>query len=399
MKKIISSILALLVIVQLWGQDNLEVINIENLAVQDYMADAQKTYEENPDFRVSVVTKYNNTTKYGKKLYWPQGKLVKWTPTTIASNIAEVRITVSEHSNYGEAYTFHPDEKGDSSFVIRNLLPNCIYYYKVEEFRTNGDTTLMASGKFRTVGQVRMIQVRNCSNIRDLGGWLTQYGVPVKYGRLYRSASLDRINKEGRHDFVNNLGVLAELDLRHETKRTTSCLGDDKDYLRLAHGSYTSGMKERNRVYVQDLKWIIARMKEHKNVDWHCAIGCDRCGTLSFLIEGLLGLSELDLCRDFELSTFSLTERNRRVRSPLKSMLSYIRTHGPADDLAKCFYNYWLSIGMGEKELNYFLGEMLDIHSKNSLQRKMGISDVESPGKEQEPNPTLNTEIKDNVQE
>ena len=368
MKKIISFILPLLVAIQLWGQDTIEVVNIENQAVRDYMEDAWKTYGENPDYRVSVITQYNSAEKYGSDLDRPRGKQVQWIPTTTAENIEEVRITVSENSDYSDAHIFYPAQKGDSSFVICNLLPNCIYFYKVEEFLTNGTMTEMVSGEFRTVGQVRMIQVPNCRNIRDLGGWPTQYGVPVKYGRLYRSGSLDRVKSEGRKVFVDDLNVLAELDLRHEVKHTSSFLGSDKDYLRISHEAYMKGMTQKNSVYVDDLVWIIDRMKENKGVDWHCAIGCDRCGTLSFLIEGLLGVSELDLCRDYELSTFSLSEKNKRVRSPLKSMLDHIRKHGPKDDLAQCFYNYWLSIGMKEDDLSYFLQEMLDDGSDASVQ-------------------------------
>ena len=366
MKKNLILLFAVMVVFQLWAQDTIEVVNIENRAVRDYMADAQRTYTQNDDYKVSVVTKYNNSDIYGKKLYWPNGKLVTWEPTVPPEEIKEILITVGEREDYKGAYTFNPDENDVSSYMIRNLLPNRLYYYKVEEIRVDGMVTQMAHGKFRTEGQVRMIQVRNNSNIRDLGGWPTQYGVPVKYGRLYRSGSLERTTRQGRHDFVDNLGVVAELDLRHEVKRTTSCLGEDKDYLRISHGMYLSGIKEKNDVYVTDLRWVIMRLHEGKNVDWHCAIGCDRCGTLSFLVEGLLGLSELDLCRDYELSTFSLSRKNKRVRSPLKSMLNHIRTYGPKDDLAKCFYNYWLSIGMEKRELDYFLHIMLGVKNDSS---------------------------------
>lgn len=366
MKKNLILLFAVMVAFQLWAQDTIEVVNIENRAVRDYMADAQRTYTQNDDYKVSVVTKYNNSDIYGKKLYWPNGKLVTWEPTVPPEEIKEILITVGEREDYKGAYTFNPDENDVSSYMIRNLLPNRLYYYKVEEIRVDGTVTQMAHGKFRTEGQVRMIQVRNNSNIRDLGGWPTQYGVPVRYGRLYRSGSLERTTRQGRHDFVDNLGVVAELDLRHEVKRTTSCLGEDKDYLRISHGMYLSGIKEKNDVYVTDLRWVIMRLHEGKNVDWHCAIGCDRCGTLSFLVEGLLGLSELDLCRDYELSTFSLSRKNKRVRSPLKSMLNHIRTYGPKDDLAKCFYNYWLSIGMEKRELDYFLHIMLGVKNDSS---------------------------------
>lgn len=352
----------LLIAFQLWGQADIEVVNIENQAVQDYMADAERTYTENPDdFRVSVITKYNDSSKYGTKLYWPAGKEVTWTPSAQPEDISEIRVTVSEDKDFRKCVTHNPDDNKVDTYVIRNLLPNRTYYYKVEEILKTGEIEEKAKGVFRTVGQVRMIQVRNCSNVRDLGGWPTQYGKPVKYGRLFRSASLERITSRGRHDYVENMNVVAELDLRYESKRETNCLGNDEDYLRLGHSGYLDGMTKKNWVYPVDLQWINSKLRQNKNVDWHCAIGCDRCGTLSFLIEGLLGLSELDLCRDYELSTLSLGKKNKRVRSPLKGMINHVKKFGPEDDLARCFYNYWLSLGTPREELDYFLSVMLGI--------------------------------------
>ncbi len=349
------------------NQDNIEVVNIENQAVQDYMTETENLYRSNSDYRVSVITKYNTNPKYGKNLHWPQGKKVKWNATTPASSIKEIRITASENEDYSDAYTFNPDSKAVNSYEIRNLLPNRTYYYKVEEFLNDGTVNEKAHGVFRTEGQVRMIQFRNNANVRDIGGWNTQYGCPVKYGRLYRSGSLERKTANGRHDFVDNLKVVAELDLRHETKRNSSCLGSDIDYLRIPHTAGIKGIRDNQGDYLKDLKWIIARLKEDKNVDWHCAIGCDRCGTVSFLIEGLLGLDEVDLCRDYELSTFSLGKTNKRVRGHLKGMISYIRTFGSDDDnLARCFYKYWLKIGMSKEELDYFLDTMLDKDAANN---------------------------------
>ncbi len=352
---------ALFVATQVLAQDGIEVINIENRAVQAYLADAARTYSQDSDYSVSVIEKYNNTGKYGTKLYWPQGKEVFWTPTTCGDSIDEIRITVADNEFFENNYTFNPEKTSASSYVIRNLLPNKTYYYKVEEFLKDATWNERTHGVFRTTGQVRMIQVRGCSNVRDLGGWPTQYGKPIVYGRMFRSGNLDNVTAIGRHDFVENLGVRAELDLRRESKLRTSPLGETVKYLRITHGAYLSGIKKRCDVYPQDLKWLIARLHEGRNVDWHCAIGCDRCGTLSFLIEGLLGMSELDICRDYELSTLMFSRKNKRVRSPLKEMFTYIRTFGPEDNLAKCFYNYWLSLGMKRQELDYVIGIMLDI--------------------------------------
>ena len=41
---------AFLVTLQSWGQNDIEVVNIENRAVRDYMADAETTYSNNNNY-------------------------------------------------------------------------------------------------------------------------------------------------------------------------------------------------------------------------------------------------------------------------------------------------------------------------------------------------------------
>lgn len=354
----ISTLLLSLFCSIIYAQEQIEVINIENPAVRAYMAD--RTYHDNPGEKTSVICQYKNTDLYGPNLDWPAGKDLQWLPTVNADSILEVRITVSEAPDFSNAVTHYPNEKTDSTFVIRNTIPGRTYYYKVDEIHTDATAIQLLAGAFRTEGQVRMIQVRGAHNVRDLGGWPTQYGVPIKYGKLYRSASLDAVKRQGIHDFVDNLNVRAELDLRGEVHFTQSPLGPDVDYLLLPHQSYTTALTSRQHVLVKDLEWIVARLKEGKSVDWHCAIGCDRCGTVSFLIEGLLGMYEIDLCRDYELSTLAFTKVTRQ-QSAIRNLVSHIRRYGPADDLAQCFYNYWISIGAAPEDLNYLLNAMLGI--------------------------------------
>ncbi len=365
MKKIFL-LLALLITVQSWGQNDIEVVNIENQAVRDYMVDADSTYSTNNNYAFSIVTKYNNVQKYGKKLHWPNGKKVEWTRTAPVEDIAEIRITVTD--DLDTTYVFNPSEKTDNSYIIRNLIPGREYYYVVDEILNDGTVNPLIDGTFRTEGQVRMIQVLNCGNVRDIGGWPSQYGGRIRYGRLYRSGSLNRITAAGRQAFANNMGVVAELDLRHEVKQTETTLGKGEGfyYERRPHEAGLKGLTRNKADYAKDLRWILDKLRMGLNVDWHCAIGCDRAGALSFLIEGLLGMSELDLSRDFELSTFSLATTNKRPRGHIKSMLDYIKKNAPEIDpsdpqyLAKCFMNYWLEIGVSQEELDEFLDIMLE---------------------------------------
>jgi len=197
--------------------------------------------------------------------------------------------------------------------------------------------------------------------VRDIGGWPTSFGVPIRYGKLFRSAHLDEVTPEGYHDLVENLNVTAELDLRglfrREPHLKASRMGENIDFIRIVADSY--GLSSQCEKYAQALIWIISRLREGKSVDWHCGVGCDRCGTLSFLIEGVLGMSEVDLCRDYELSSLKGHKRYRG-HVGFRKLLPWMKNHWPDTDLTQCFYNYWIESGVSEADIEYLRSVMLE---------------------------------------
>lgn len=358
MKKIFI-LFGLLIASQLWAQSELEVVNIEHAALQAYMADS--TYHYNDDIDLTVITKYANREVYGTNLDQPQGKRLSWTRAAEPDEIAEIRITLSENEDLSDSLTYRPSQTDATSYTVHNLFPNRVYYYRAEEYHHDGSVALLEEGAFRTVGQVRMMRVEGASNVRDIGGWQTQFGKRIKYGILYRSGHMDKVSEAGKHDFVRNMGVTAELDLRglfrREPHLSHSMLSDSVVFTRIVADSY--GLSSQRAVYARCLNWIVERLKEGRSVNWHCGVGCDRCGTLSFLIEGVLGVSEVDLCRDYELSCFRGHKRYRG-HVGFRKMLPMIKRLGHSDDLAECFYNYWVESGVPALNIEYLRTVMLE---------------------------------------
>ena len=63
-----------------------------------------------------------------------------------------------------------------------------------------------------------------------------------------------------------------------------------------------------------------------KSIYFHCRIGTDRTGTLAYILEGLLGVSEEDRVDDYELSFFSgLVNRHRYYSTQSNSSISKTR--------------------------------------------------------------------------
>ena len=87
---------------------------------------------------------------------------------------------------------------------------------------------------------------------------------------------------------------------------------------------------------------------------FHCIHGRDRTGTLAFIINGLLGVSEEDLKKDFEMTFLSseagneISERISYYNKMLNAMKKY---KDPSKSLSCNIEEYLLDNGITEKEI------------------------------------------------
>lgn len=167
-----------------------------------------------------------------------------------------------------------------------------------------------AAGTLKPLDALRWIRTRNNSaeawNVRDLGGWACDGGT-VKYGLLIRGG---RIAAADRNVLVGQLGVQHEIDLRGKEGRdpsdgdvaTESPLGSDV-WFTIADkaASYALSPVATWQLY---LRCVIDAVTHREPVYFHCTAGADRTGTLACVLEGLLGMSQSDIDKDYELTTF-----------------------------------------------------------------------------------------------
>ncbi len=97
---------------------------------------------------------------------------------------------------------------------------------------------------------------------------------------------------------------------------------------------------------------------------FHCTGGADRTGTVSFLVNALLGVSEADLIHDYEFTTFSIYGQRNIQQGDYSGYFQDFITKLKSFDgetLAEKTENYMLSIGMTEEKISslkeIFLGE------------------------------------------
>ena len=301
--------------------------DIENPGVRAYLENVD--YSDDPDYTRSEVSNYPGTDKPNPvKLTW-QGKA------------STVRISTS------------PDLSGswdvaaqESPASIYNLTPGVRYFYSV----IAADGSVVRESCVIPKGPLRMINGL-LKNTRDLGGWKAG-DKTVKYGKIYRGANLDDIQQDAsKMDIVvNRLGVGVDLDLRGLPPGTQGGSGENNPWkptdpviyknIQLWHYFVPSANKylqvdvspgETADQYQYAIRCIIDWLKDGKVIYFHCHGGADRTGTLAFLLEGLLGVSESDMSKDFELTTYSnsIHRRNGDGGWFYRGMVMYIRSFAP----------------------------------------------------------------------
>ena len=226
-----------------------------------------------------------------------------------------------------------------------------------------------AAGTLKPLDALRWIKTQEnlaiAWNVRDLGGWACDGGT-VKYGLLIRGG---RIAAEDRNVLVGELGVRHEIDLRGKEGRdpsdgdvvTESPLGKDVWFtITQKAASYALAPVETWQTY---LRCVIDAVTHREPVYFHCTAGADRTGTLACVLEGLLGMSQSDIDKDYELTTFysgSGTDvlARRRNESEWKRLISAINAV-PGDTFRdKCVHFAVGTCGMSMADINAYRAAM-----------------------------------------
>ena len=249
----------------------------------------------------------NDCKNYPIKLTWDDDGLfanakVKFWSTEDQSDLRETNVSVSG---------------GKVTASLENL-------YRARKYRVqviNGDQVSQGY-EFTTGDYPRTITMGGIHNVRDIGGYVSSYGVRTNQGLIYRGYYID--DKSGGHGAnwsdaadkvqkeVVQIGYEIDLQKSSETNgRTTSCLNSSEvecDYKCLTLVSYDSFLKQDSYKNLPEVMHIIANSDE-KHSYFHCWGGADRTGMLAFFINAICGVSYTDLIEDFELTTMTNNKR------------------------------------------------------------------------------------------
>ena len=263
-----------------------------NATAAGFITDVDYTENAN-DYSITKVSPYYSaTTTYSKEE--PSGLQIK-VPVNTTLTVAQGNKTRSEAvSGTGVIYNMEPLKAGTFAFGGKT-------YKIVPE------------------GGVRMIYTPSVWNVRDLGGWACTGG-RVKYGKIFRGGHFGSITDADKSTLIDWLGIATDIDLRNNSETgsiSTSPLGGSVEYFHQSLDFYanavsTSAASART---VAVLKKVMSCVATNKPCYFHCMSGADRTGTIAYLLLSLLGVSQSDKDKEYELTAFSDEADGKRFRS------------------------------------------------------------------------------------
>lgn len=328
---------------------------------------SQVTYD-GTDYEYSYIRKFSNQSTSYRKDY-PNLLTLSWSTITGASAI---NIYLADNAAFENAKVYHPLTVYTTKYELTNFRPGATYYYKVESVDRNGATKPVTSGSIHTHGTLRMIKASGCFNIRDFGGWpstLTHAdGTPKHtcYGKIFRGSNVDGISAEDATFMREELGIKRELDLRTDYASDAnhkSTFGEGVEYVCIGVDNifYTDLGGSNHKHYINMFNCVMESVLAGEPIYFHCAVGADRTGTLAFLVDGVLGFTENDLCKDYELTSFSAAGTRVRTDEIYKfaSMMAIMKSMRGATMQQKV-YNYLVDRGVDSSKLDTFIDTMLE---------------------------------------
>ncbi len=240
------------------------------------------------------------------------------------------------------------------------------------------------------------IELEGACNFRDLGGYATSFGGPVRLGRVFRSDGLHRLAARDV-DRLESLGIGLVFDLRSRLELDADGIGDfaGRDgrhvhvpllevSLNVFDGRIDWENVDLGERYVEMLRTggaaiaaILAQAAEVSGpaIVFHCTGGKDRTGVVSAVLLRALGVSDDDIVADYACSEVYLGGFLERYREAMETegmdpeAIAYV-TSSPPDRMRHTlaqFDRIWGSaerylaeIGLAEATLEALRGALIE---------------------------------------
>ena len=261
----------------------------------------------------------------------------------------------SQIANYAPATAVASNTK-----PIGKTIDGVTYYNEVPNVATSFSSTSEA-GTLKPLDRLRWINSQT-DNMRDLGGWACDGGT-IKYGKLFRGGEFQEADLD---IFINQLGIRHELNLRgtSEAEEEVTTLRDFIGFTCPEQYVWYTIADNYKETWKEIIRCVFDCVTTNRPVYFHCSAGADRTGTVACILEALLGMSQSDIDKDYELTCFaSGTGRDntarRRNESEWKGLINQINALTGSTFRDKVI-NWVASLGFTADEINAYRTTMID---------------------------------------
>ncbi len=307
--------------------------------------------------------KFFRENSIGEDLYTAESPRLQYTISNLPSDIEVVKqvVKLSQNKNMIDSKVYSLD-KDDREVTFDYLYVDTTYYYEIDVSLSNG-RELLADGSFNTKNTPRVLEVDGVWNFRDIGGTRTISDNRINQGLIYRGTELDGANEKkfaitqtGVSVMLEEFGIKTELDLRADVYvHRTNKLGEAVSHKLLGFNMYkdifTSDGEKACREAFKELA-----NEENYPIYVHCTYGKDRTGTLCYLLDLLLGVSEERSYKNWELSALTDGALNY---TPMNHFMDELDAFSGATMQEKV-ENYLLSIGVTNNEIDSIRNILLE---------------------------------------
>lgn len=326
------------------GETETYTFNQERVEVSKFLSEV--TY--NPaDYTTSLIPNYVTTTSSNR----PEG---------VSIQIKKAGTLVITDSNTNNTITKAVQA---GAIKIYNLTPNIISTF----FVIDSNSKIIQQGTIKPTGTCRMIYMTNVDNVRDIGGWSCDGGT-IKYGKLFRGGEVyGFLTEDGTTQALDMLGIEKEIDLRFDSDlngRTESGFGNSVDMLHVDFTwndlNYQKSSGNIKKLFDPLFDYVIAGHPTY----FHCSAGADRTGVVALLCEAILGMSQSDMDKEYELTCFYSGVENddqarRRNEAIWTREINIINSYSGATFRDKAV-NYMVSCGITIEKINAFRAAMIN---------------------------------------
>jgi protein-tyrosine phosphatase len=222
---------------------------------------------------------------------------------------------------------------GTDEVNITSFPPNKRVYF---QYVLENNTKIIASE--------RLLPMQGAYNARDIGGYKTVEGKTVKWGKVFRTGSLNTLTSSDT-EYLENIGIKTVVDFRYESERNSAPDANlvtviNRFNIPIQTAPTTATGKdvliEANKLFVTDFqaeyKGFFAALMNENNPPllFHCSAGKDRAGFAAAMFLSALGVDKETVIKDYLLSAVyraELIEQGTKLYPELAPLLTVYREY------------------------------------------------------------------------